>query len=115
MKKHKNIDEYIVSFPEPTIKKLRELRKAIREAAPQASEKISYNMPCFYLNGNLVYFGAFPDHISFFPTASGISAFKKEISKYDFAKGTVRFPIDKPLPIDLIKKIVKFRVKENLK
>ena len=86
----------------------------IHEAAPEAQETISYGMPAFRLNGILVYFAAFKDHIGFFPTSSGVSAFAGELSSYDTAKGTIRLPLDKPIPVDLIQKIVKFRVQENL-
>ena len=110
-----SIDEYIASFPEETQKILEELRATIKAAAPGGEEKISYQMPAFALKGNLVYFAAFKNHIGFFPTASGIEAFKKELSIYEGSKGTVRFPIDKPLPLKLIRKIVRFRVAENLK
>ena len=110
-----SIDEYIAAFPEEIQKILEELRATIKAAAPEAQEKISYQMPAFALKGNLVYFAAYKNHIGFYPTASGIQAFKKELSVYEGAKGTVRFPIDKPLPLDLIRKIVKFRVAENLK
>ena len=110
-----SIDEYIATFPEEIQKILEELRATIKAAAPEAQEKISYQMPAFALKGNLVYFGAYKNHIGFYPTASGIQAFKNELSVYEGAKGTVRFPIDKPLPLDLISRIVKFRVAENLK
>jgi len=109
-----SIDEYIHSFPEHIQKKLEELREAIKEQAPQAQEKISYQMPTFFLNGNLVHFAAYSEHIGFYPTPSGIDAFKSELSKYKNAKGSVQFPIEEPLPIELIKKIVKFRVEENI-
>jgi len=114
-KQYKSIDEYIRSFPEPVQKKLLELREAIREQAPQAQEKISYQMPTFFLNGNLVHFAAYSKHIGFYPTPSGISAFQSQLSKYKNAKGSVQFPLAEPLPIDLIKEIVKFRVAENMK
>jgi uncharacterized protein YdhG (YjbR/CyaY superfamily) len=107
------IDQYIRGFPKEVQALLSGLRLAIRKAAPQAIEKISYQIPTFYFHGNLVHFGAFKNHISFFPTSSGIAAFQKELARYKTAKGTVQFPIDKPLPLDLIKRIVKFRVKEN--
>ncbi|MCZ7400714.1 MAG: DUF1801 domain-containing protein [Candidatus Methanoperedens sp.] len=109
-----SIDEYIHSFPEPIQKKLEELREVIKEQAPQAQEKISYQIPTFFLNGNLVHFAAYSKHIGFYPTPSGIDAFKSEISKYKNAKGSVQFPIEEPLPIELIKKIVKFRVEESI-
>ncbi len=110
----KNIDEYIASFPEDIQKILEKLRVVIRKAAPKAEETINYAMPTFTLNGNLVHFAAYKNHIGFYPTPSGIDAFKKELSLYKGAKGSVQFPIDKPLPWALITKIVKFRVKENL-
>lgn len=110
-----SIDEYIAAFPKDIQKKLREMRAAIRAAAPDATEKISYQLPTFFLNGNLVHFATFKNHIGFYPTPSGIDSFQKELSKYEYSKGSVQFPIDKPLPIALIKKIVKFRVSENLK
>jgi len=110
----KDIDSYIKSFPSSTQKILEQLRKTIRKAAPDAQETINYGMPTFTLNGNLVHFAAFRNHIGFYPTPSGIEMFKKEISEYEWAKGSVKFPIEKPLPYDLIARIVKFRVKESL-
>ena len=110
-----SIDEYIAACPKDVQTKLEELRATVKAAAPDAEEKISYQIPTFYLKGNLVHFGAFKDHIGFFPTSSGIQAFKEELSIYKGAKGTVQFPLDKPLPLKLISKIVKFRVAENLK
>jgi uncharacterized protein YdhG (YjbR/CyaY superfamily) len=109
-----NIDAYIASFPKETQKILDQLRATIRKAAPEAEEAINYAIPTFTLNGNLVHFAAFKNHIGFYPTPSGIEAFKKELSVYEGAKGSVKFPIEKPLPFDLITEIVKFRVKENL-
>jgi uncharacterized protein YdhG (YjbR/CyaY superfamily) len=108
-----DIDEYIRSFPKEIQKLLNEVRAAIKSAAPEATETISYQIPTFYLNGNLVHFAAFKNHIGFYPATSGISAFKDELKEYKSAKGSVQFPLDEPLPIDLIKRIVKFRVKEN--
>jgi uncharacterized protein YdhG (YjbR/CyaY superfamily) len=108
-----SIDGYISAFPLPIQKKLEEIRKAVRETAPGAVEKISYRMPAFYQNGILVYFAAFGDHIGFFPTSSGVAAFKKELLKYKTTKGAIHFPLDAKVPIGLVKKIVKFRVKEN--
>lgn len=113
--KFENIDSYIASFPEETRKLLQQLRITISKAAPEAKETINYGMPTFTLKGNLVHFAAFKNHIGFYPTPSGIEAFKKELSGYDGAKGSVQFPIVKPIPFDLISKIVEFRVKENLK
>lgn len=109
------IDEYIATFPEEVQKILKELRGVIKEAAPRAEEKISYQMPTFALKGNLVHFAAYQKHIGFYPAPSGILAFGKELSGYECSKGAVRFPIDEPLPLELISKIVKFRVDENLK
>jgi uncharacterized protein YdhG (YjbR/CyaY superfamily) len=111
---YSSIDEYLVLFPEEIQKKLAAIRATIKAAAPDATEKISYQMPTFYLKGNLVHFAAFKNHIGFYPTSSGTEAFKDELSNYDGSKGTVRFPLDKPIPMDLITKIVAFRVKENL-
>ena len=110
-----SIDEYIAAFPEEIQKTLQDLRATIKAAAPEAQEKISYQMPAFALKGNLVWFAAFKNHIGFYPTPSGIQAFKKELSIYEGSKGAIRFPIDKPLPLKLISKVVKFRVAENLK
>ena len=109
------IDEYIAQFPEDVQEILIKIRKVVREAAPDAREKISYKMPTFYLNGNLVHFAAFKSHIGFYPTPSGISSFKDELAPYKSAKGSVRFPLDEPIPYELIDKIVRFRVRENLK
>ena len=114
LNKIKNIDEYIAGFPQETQAILEQLRATIRKAAPGAEEVISYSMPAFRLHGILVYFAAFKNHIGFFPTSSGILAFKEELSNYAGGKGTVRFPLDKPLPFNLISEIVKFRVRENL-
>ena len=113
-KQYKNIDEYIAAFPEEIRKTLQKLRQVIHEAAPEAQEVISYNMPAFKQNGILVYFAAFKNHIGFYPTSSGVAAFKKELSAYETSKGTVRFPFDKPIPFELVARIVKFRVQENL-
>lgn len=113
-KPFKNIDEYIGSFP-PTVQKiLEELRRTIQEAAPTAEETISYGVPAFKLNGNLVYFAAFKNHVGFYPTPAAIVAFKKELSPYKQAKGTVQFPINQPIPFSLVRKIVKYQVKRNL-
>jgi uncharacterized protein YdhG (YjbR/CyaY superfamily) len=108
-----DIDSYIASFPENTQKILEQLRVTISKAAPEAEETINYAMPTFTLKGNLVHFAAFKNHIGFYPTPSGIEAFKKELSVYEGAKGSVKFPIGKPIPFELITDIVKFRVKEN--
>jgi len=109
------IDEYIANFPEEIQKILQELRATIKTSAPGAQERISYQMPAFALKGNLVYFAAWKNHIGFYPTSSGTRAFKHELSIYESAKGSVKFPLDKPLPLDLISRIVKFRVAENLR
>lgn len=113
--KSQTVDEYIASFPEPVQVKLKEIRKVIKEAAPEVQESISYGMPAFKLNGPLVYFAGYAKHIGFYPVPSGIQAFKKELATYIKGKGTAQFPIDKPIPYDLVKKITKFRVEENLK
>jgi uncharacterized protein YdhG (YjbR/CyaY superfamily) len=107
------IDEYIAQYPEEIRDLLQKLRQTIRESAPEAREAISYRIPTFKLNGNLVHFAAFRDHISLFPTSSGVDAFREELSGYKISKGTIQFPLDKPIPFDLVRKIVKFRVREN--
>ena len=109
----KAMDEYIDTFPENVKTILNWLRQTIKEAAPDAKETINYQMPTFTLHGNLVHFAAFKTHIGFYPTPSGIEAFKKELASYKSAKGSVQFPIDQPLPLPLIRKIVEYRVKEN--
>ena len=109
-----NIDGYITGFPEQIRRKLEEMRMILKKAAPQAEETINYGVPTLILSGNLVHFGGFKNHIGFYPAPSGIEAFKKELSVYGGAKGSIKFPVDKPLPTTLITKIVKFRVKENL-
>ena len=110
----KDVDAYLLQQPGPTRMMLEGLRQTIKEAAPEATEMISYMMPAFKFHGMLVYFAGYKNHIGFYPTSSAIKAFHKELSAYAGAKGTVRFPLDKPLPLKLIKKIVKFRAKENL-
>jgi len=112
--KPKDIDEYIASFPEDVQEILEKLRAIIKKAAPDAEEKISYQIPTFSLKGNLVHFAAYKKHIGFYPTPSGIENFKNELSAYEGAKGSVKFPLNKPIPYDLIREIVEFRVKENL-
>ncbi len=109
----KTIDEYIETFPKDVQSILERMRQTIREAAPEAVESISYQMPTFKLNGNLVYFAAWKNHVGFYPGSSAIEAFKKELSPFKQAKGTIQFPLDKPISFDLVKKIVKFRVREN--
>ena len=105
-----SIDEYIATFPKDIQKILEKIRATIKAAAPEAEEKISYQMPTFFLKGNLVHFAAFKKHIGFYPVPTGIEKFKKELSAYAGAKGSVQFPLDKPIPYGLISKIVKFRV-----
>jgi len=113
IKQFKTIDEYIKTFPKDVQSILEKMRHTIREAAPEAVEAISYQMPTFKLNGkNLVHFAAWRNHIGFYPASSGTEAFKKELSRYKAAKGSVRFPIGEPIPYDLVKKIVVFRMKE---
>lgn len=112
---YENIDEYIKTFPPNIQGILEKIRQTIRKAAPEAEEIISYQMPAFRLNGVLVYFAAFKDHIGFFPTASGVEAFKKELEHYKRSKGTIHFPLNEPIPLDLVEKIVEYRVNENLK
>lgn len=113
MKKPINIDEYVSAFSPEIQKLLEQVRAAVKDAAPGAEEIMSYGIPAFKLNGLLVWFGAHTNHIGFYPRASAIEAFKKELSIYKGAKGSVQFPFNKRLPLRLIKKIVKFRVKEN--
>jgi len=108
-----NIDEYISSFPGEVQEILKTVRDAIKKAAPDAEEAIKYQIPTFVLNGNLVHFGAFKNHIGFYPTSSGIQAFEQELSQYKSAKGSVQFPIEEPMPLSLIDRIVRFRVDET--
>jgi uncharacterized protein YdhG (YjbR/CyaY superfamily) len=110
----KNIDEYIAGYPEKVRIKLEELRTTINKAAPEAQEKISWRMPSFTMKGMLLYFAAHTNHIGFYPLSSAIKAFEKELAHYNTSKGTIQFPHNKPLPLNLIRKIVRFRVKENL-
>jgi uncharacterized protein YdhG (YjbR/CyaY superfamily) len=112
--KSKSIDDYIAGFPNSVQEKLKEIRRRIRKAAPDAEETIKYGIPTFTLNGNLVHFAAFKNHIGFYPAPRGLEKFKDELSAYEGGKGSVRFPLDKPIPFDVISKIVKFRVKNNL-
>ncbi|MFZ2310165.1 MAG: DUF1801 domain-containing protein [Patescibacteria group bacterium] len=114
MKIVKNIDEYILSFPVDVQKKLNDIRGLVKKIIPQASEAIKYGMPTFVLNGNLLHFAAFKKHIGLYPTPSAVIKFKKELSKYSTSKGTIQFSLNEPLPINLITKIIKFRVVENL-
>lgn len=110
----KNIDEYIAGFPEDVQVILEELRATIRKAAPEAEETINYGIPTFTLKGNLVHFAGYKRHIGFYPAPSGIEQFKDELSAYDGVKGSVKFPLEKPIPYELVSRIVTFRVKENL-
>lgn len=110
----KAVDEYIAGFPDDVQEILEKIRMTIRKAAPDAEETIKYRMPTFTLKGNLVYFAAFKKHIGFYPIPTGIEKFKKALSVYEQGRGSVQFPLDKPIPYDLIRRIVKFRVKENL-
>ncbi|MCC6459634.1 MAG: DUF1801 domain-containing protein [Saprospiraceae bacterium] len=109
------IDEYIAGFPPATQQLLEQVRATIRAAAPDAEEAIKYAIPTFILGGNLVHFAAFKNHIGFYPTPTGTTAFQAELSAYKSGKGSAQFPIDQPMPLDLITKIVEFRVQENLK
>jgi len=110
----KTIDEYIAGYPTHVQQLLQTIRTTIHDAAPQAEEAIAYGIPTFKLNGNLVHFGGYKNHIGFYPAPMGIEAFKEETAKYEAGKGTLQFPVDQPLPLELIKKIVKFRVEKNL-
>jgi uncharacterized protein YdhG (YjbR/CyaY superfamily) len=114
MAKPTTIDEYIATFPKETRAKLEQVRTAIKNEAPGAAEVISYSIPAFKLKGMLVWFGAHTNHIGFYPRGSGIEEFQEELAGYKHAKGSVQFPLDKPLPLHLIGKIVRFRVAENL-
>jgi uncharacterized protein YdhG (YjbR/CyaY superfamily) len=109
----KDMDDYIDRFPQEVQQLLTKMRRTIQKAAPKAKERISYGMPAFTLDGILAWFAAHKSHIGFYPHASGIVAFKKELSAYKMAKGSVQFPFDKPLPLTLVSRMVKFRVKEN--
>jgi len=111
----KNVDDYIATFPANVQHTLTALRSAIKEAAPDAEESISYGMPTFTLNGNLVHFAAYKKHIGFYVPSSVIGAFKDKLSTYKQSKGTVQFPIDGPIPLDTVKEMIRFRVKENLR
>ena len=111
--KYKSVDEYIGYYPENIKAILEKLRKAIKQAAPKAEEVISYNMPAFKQNGMLIFYAVNKKHIGLYPTASGITVFKEELADYETSKGAIRFPIDKALPLTLIKNIVKYKVQEN--
>jgi uncharacterized protein YdhG (YjbR/CyaY superfamily) len=110
----KNFEDYLERFPRDVQQRLQKIRVTVKKAAPQAKERISYGIPAFTFNGMLVWFAAFKNHIGFYPRTSAIAAFKKELSAYKGAKGSVQFPFDRPLPLPLIGRMVKFRVKENL-
>ncbi len=110
----KDIDQYISIFPEDIQEILQEIRSTIQQAAPGAEETISYQMPTFRLKGNLVHFAAYKKHIGFYPAPSGIERFKNRLTDYETSKGAIRFPLDKPIPLDLVSDIVAFRVSENL-
>jgi uncharacterized protein YdhG (YjbR/CyaY superfamily) len=114
MNQPKSIDDYIAAFPTEVQARLQKLRATIKKAAPGAEETVSYQIPTFRLKGNLVHFAAFKEHIGFFPTSTGISEFQKELAIYRSGKGSVQFPLHKPIPFGLIGRIVKFRAKENL-
>lgn len=114
MKKAETIEQYISEYPEGIQKKLNQIRGLISKHAPGAEECISYGIPTFKLNGNLVHFAAFKNHLGFYPGATGIEAFLDQLGGYETSKGTVQFPLDKPIPVKLIADIVKFRVKQNL-
>ncbi len=109
------VDKYIAHFPPDVRKILTRMRSVIKKAAPQAEEKISYKMPGYFLNGQLVWFGAHTTHIGFYPTAEGMAAFQKELAGYKQSKGAVQFPLDQPIPYDLVTRIVKHRVEQNRK
>jgi uncharacterized protein YdhG (YjbR/CyaY superfamily) len=108
-----NIDEYIAQFPPDVREKLREMRRLIKEAAPEAVETIGYQIPTFKQNGNLVHFAAFKNHIGFYPAPSGIEAFDEELAPYKAGKGTIQFPLDQPIPAAIVQKVVRYRVAEN--
>jgi uncharacterized protein YdhG (YjbR/CyaY superfamily) len=114
MKTFSTINEYISEFPEEIQVKLEQIREIIQQAAPEAKEAIRYGMPTFVLNGNLVHFAAYKNHIGFYPAPSGIDAYLDELAVYRTGKGTIQFPIDQPIPLNLVKKVVEFRVNENL-
>jgi len=111
----RSIDDYIIVFPKRTQEMLCRLREVIKKAAPDAKESINYNIPTFKLEGNLVHFGGYVNHIGFYPGSSAIIAFAKELTAYECAKGSVKFLLENPLPFELIRRMVKFRVEENLK
>jgi uncharacterized protein YdhG (YjbR/CyaY superfamily) len=109
-----SVDDYIAGFPADIQEILQHIRSIIIESAPEAEETISYQMPTYRLHGNLVHFAAFKNHIGLYPAPAGVEAFQVELAPFHYGKGSIRFPLDKPIPYDLIKRIVEFRVKENL-
>lgn len=113
MKQYKDIDEYIANFPKAVRAKLRELRKTIASAAPQAKEKIAYGIPTFTLHGNLIHFAAYDNHFGLYPGGAGVAEFQDRLEGYETSKGTIRFPLDKPLPLDLVRDITLFCVARN--
>ena len=112
---YSTVDEYINGFPKDIQEKSLEMRRVIREAAPDAEEKISYRMPAYMQNGPVAYFAAFKNHIGFYPTASSTEIFKEEFKQYKSGKGSVQFPMDNPIPLELVAKVVRFKVEENLR
>ena len=115
MKSFQNIDDYIANFPEDVQEVLEQIRATIQKAAPQAEEAISYQMPTFKLNGNLVHFAAWKNHIGFYPTPSAVKAFGKDLARFRISDAAIQFPLQDPLPLDLVRKITVFRVRESLK
>ena len=114
MKSFTTIDDYIADFPENVQVLLQKMRETIKAALPEADEAIKYGIPTFILNGNVAHFGGYKSHIGFYPAPKGIEAFKEETAQYEAGKGTLQFPFDKPLPLDLVTRIVKFRAQDNL-
>ena len=114
MKRYASVDAYLEDFPTPVQEILQKFRDTVRRAAPDAEEAVSYGMPAYKLGGVLVYFAAHTRHIGFYPTSTGIAAFKQELQRFQCSKGTVRFPLDRPVPYGLVARIVRYRVKENL-
>ncbi|HTI90404.1 MAG TPA: DUF1801 domain-containing protein [Puia sp.] len=112
--KFQTVEEYLATFPPKTKKFLKDLRATIKQAAPQAEETISYNMPAFKLHGMLIWYAGYKEHIGLYPKTTVIQAFKKDLEEYKQSKGTIQFPLDQPLPLDLITRIVKYRIRENL-
>jgi uncharacterized protein YdhG (YjbR/CyaY superfamily) len=108
-----SVDEYLATMPDATRAKLEAIRRTIRETAPDATEKIGYGIPTFVFHGNLVHFAGYEGHIGFYPGASGVRQFADELEGYETSKGTIRFPLDEPPPLDLVRRIVEFRVREN--